>query len=247
MQAVCAQVYRGKLRETGEEVAVKVQRPGIGEAIAVDMVLLRRFITIVDRVLPSLLPPGIQVRLSRLFMQLLQHRPIQAYLEAAWQTWIAERRKPLEMTISRHAVPKTVPLLQLHPLLPWCIAVVACTTHPAACGPPESVAQTLRPECCVQLQPLLPLVDEFAARLFGELDYIQEGKNSEKFASLYGKVPRVRVPKVYWQYTARRVLCMEWIDGALPQAAVLPVLACLPIKSPAIQSIASTGLMDSEH
>jgi predicted unusual protein kinase regulating ubiquinone biosynthesis (AarF/ABC1/UbiB family) len=34
-------------------------------------------------------------------------------------------------------------------------------------------------------QPLVPLVDEFAARLFGELDYIQEGKNAEKFAQLY--------------------------------------------------------------
>ena len=54
-------MYRGRLRETGEEVAVKVQRPGIGESIAVDMVLLRRFIMLVDRLLPSLLPPGIQV------------------------------------------------------------------------------------------------------------------------------------------------------------------------------------------
>ncbi len=30
-------------------------------------------------------------------------------------------------------------------------------------------------------QPLVPLVDEFAARLFGELDYVQEGKSAEKF------------------------------------------------------------------
>jgi len=39
----CAQlqVYRATLRSTGEEVAVKVQRPGIGESIAVDMLLLR--------------------------------------------------------------------------------------------------------------------------------------------------------------------------------------------------------------
>ena len=55
------QVFRGRLRESGEEVAVKVQRPGIGEAIAVDMVLLRRFIMLVDRLLPSLLPQGSQV------------------------------------------------------------------------------------------------------------------------------------------------------------------------------------------
>ena len=27
----------------------------------------------------------------------------------------------------------------------------------------------------LQIQPLTPLVDEFAGRLFGELDYIQEG------------------------------------------------------------------------
>ena len=33
----------------------------------------------------------------------------------------------------------------------------------------------------MQLQPLLPLVDEFAARLFGELDYVQEGHNAERF------------------------------------------------------------------
>lgn len=33
----------------------------------------------------------------------------------------------------------------------------------------------------VQLQPLTPLVDEFASRLFGELDYVQEGLNAEKF------------------------------------------------------------------
>ena len=34
-------------------------------------------------------------------------------------------------------------------------------------------------------QPLVPLVDEFAARLFGELDYEQEGRNAEKFGRLY--------------------------------------------------------------
>ena len=34
-------------------------------------------------------------------------------------------------------------------------------------------------------QPLVPLVDEFAARLFAELDYVQEGKSAEKFAKLY--------------------------------------------------------------
>lgn len=43
------QVYKGVLRETGELVAVKVQRPGIGESIAVDMLLLRRLMAVVDK------------------------------------------------------------------------------------------------------------------------------------------------------------------------------------------------------
>ena len=32
------------------------------------------------------------------------------------------------------------------------------------------------------MQPLTPLVDEFAARLFGELDYLAEGRHAERFA-----------------------------------------------------------------
>ena len=45
-------------------------------------------------------------------------------------------------------------------------------------------------------QPLAPLVDEFAQRLFRELDYDQEGRNAELFQQLYGDVPRVGVQHV---------------------------------------------------
>ncbi len=41
-------------------------------------------------------------------------------------------------------------------------------------------------------QPLAPLVDEFAQRLFRELDYEAEGRNAEQFQRLYADVPRVR-------------------------------------------------------
>lgn len=34
---------------SGEDVAIKVQRPGIGENIALDMVLLRRLMGVIDR------------------------------------------------------------------------------------------------------------------------------------------------------------------------------------------------------
>ena len=47
------QVYRGRLRSSGEEVAVKVQRPGIGDSIALDMVLLRRLMAALDAAIPQ--------------------------------------------------------------------------------------------------------------------------------------------------------------------------------------------------
>lgn len=65
----------------------------------------------------------------------------------------------------------------------------------------------------ISFTDLVPLVDEFAKRLFGELDYVAEGKNAERFQALYGGLPRVKVPRIHWEYVARRVLVMEWIDG----------------------------------
>lgn len=43
------QVYKGVLRSTGETVAVKVQRPGIGDNIAIDMLLLRQLMAVIDK------------------------------------------------------------------------------------------------------------------------------------------------------------------------------------------------------
>jgi predicted unusual protein kinase regulating ubiquinone biosynthesis (AarF/ABC1/UbiB family) len=60
---------------------------------------------------------------------------------------------------------------------------------------------------------LVAILDEFATRLFEEMDYIQEGKHAERFERLYGSIPEIYVPKIYWQHTSRRVLTMEWING----------------------------------
>jgi predicted unusual protein kinase regulating ubiquinone biosynthesis (AarF/ABC1/UbiB family) len=57
------------------------------------------------------------------------------------------------------------------------------------------------------------ILDEFASRLFEEMDYTQEGRNAERFARLYTYLPDIYVPRIYWQYTQRRVLTMEWITG----------------------------------
>lgn len=114
--ASLGQVYRGRLK-TGEEVAVKVQRPGLAESITLDIFILRGLAFWIQRLLRSI------------------------------------------------------------------------------------------------RSDLVAILDEFADRLFDEMDYTQEGKNAERFARLYGYLPDVYVPRIYWQYTNHRVLTMEWVTG----------------------------------
>lgn len=121
--ASLGQVYKGKL-QTGEEVAVKVQRPDLRERITIDLYILRRL--------------------------------------AGW-------------------VQKNVKRVR---------------------------------------SDLVGILDELGERIFEEMDYIHEGENAERFFQLYGHIKDIYVPKIYWEYTNRRVLTMEWIDGIkLTQAA----------------------------
>jgi predicted unusual protein kinase regulating ubiquinone biosynthesis (AarF/ABC1/UbiB family) len=57
------------------------------------------------------------------------------------------------------------------------------------------------------------IVDEFGIKLFEEIDYINEGKNAEKFAENFHGDPEVKVPVIYWQYSNQKVLTLEWIQG----------------------------------
>lgn len=62
-------------------------------------------------------------------------------------------------------------------------------------------------------QSLTQVVDEFGIKLFEEIDYLNEGRNCERFAAYFRRDPDVCVPKIYWQYSSRKVLTLEWIDG----------------------------------
>ena len=57
------------------------------------------------------------------------------------------------------------------------------------------------------------IIDEFGIKLFEEIDYLHEARNAEKFATNFQGNPEVKVPSIYWRYTNRRVLTLEWIDG----------------------------------
>jgi predicted unusual protein kinase regulating ubiquinone biosynthesis (AarF/ABC1/UbiB family) len=57
------------------------------------------------------------------------------------------------------------------------------------------------------------LYREFCRTLFQELDYEREGHSIERFARLFVSEPDIRVPKVVWEHSRRRVLTMEWVAG----------------------------------
>ncbi|KAL6194988.1 hypothetical protein ACLB2K_030610 [Fragaria x ananassa] len=58
------------------------------------------------------------------------------------------------------------------------------------------------------------LVDEWVARFFEKLDYVNEGENGLLFAEMMRKdLPQVVVPKTYPKYTSRKVLTTSWIEG----------------------------------
>lgn len=114
--ASLGQVYKGQLK-TGEEVAIKVQRPDLRETITIDLYILRRI-----------------------------------------AAWVQQKVKRVR-------------------------------------------------------SDLVGILDELGDRIFEEMDYIHEGENAERFFELYGHMKDVYVPKIYWEYTNRRVLTMEWING----------------------------------
>ena len=57
------------------------------------------------------------------------------------------------------------------------------------------------------------IADAFGMQLFGELDYIREANNCERFKELYGNWNDVMVPAACTALTRRRVLVLEWVDG----------------------------------
>ncbi|MCC3274656.1 MULTISPECIES: ABC1 kinase family protein [unclassified Arthrobacter] len=57
------------------------------------------------------------------------------------------------------------------------------------------------------------LMEEFASTLRGELDYLQEGRNADRFQLNFENNAAITIPVIYWDYTTSRVLTMERISG----------------------------------
>jgi len=57
------------------------------------------------------------------------------------------------------------------------------------------------------------VLDEMARYVPRELDFVEEGRSAERIAAIHAHRRDIRVPKVYWQLTSRRVITLEYIDG----------------------------------
>jgi len=57
------------------------------------------------------------------------------------------------------------------------------------------------------------IYDEFFNILYLEIDYLQEAKNSEKFAKNFIEFPEILVPKVYWERTTTKIITIEYLPG----------------------------------
>ncbi|ERK73240.1 MAG: AarF/ABC1/UbiB kinase family protein [Actinobacteria bacterium] len=57
------------------------------------------------------------------------------------------------------------------------------------------------------------LVEEFSRTLRAELDYLQEGRNAERFAANFEGSSDVQIPRIFWETTTSRVLTLERMRG----------------------------------
>src|SRR6266699_761482 len=60
---------------------------------------------------------------------------------------------------------------------------------------------------------LMAVYREFKRTVYEEIDYVTETANAKRFKEMFKDDPSIYIPGVYEDYTTRRVLLLEWIDG----------------------------------
>lgn len=69
------------------------------------------------------------------------------------------------------------------------------------------------------------MINEFSKALRTELDFNIEARNTEKMAKRLKGNPEIHVPNIYWDYTSKRVLTLEFFKGLKIND---PSLSCSP-------------------
>lgn len=57
------------------------------------------------------------------------------------------------------------------------------------------------------------MIHEFSTSLLDELDYTIEARNGERIAKQFKNDSTIHIPKVYWQFSTKKILTMELIQG----------------------------------
>jgi predicted unusual protein kinase regulating ubiquinone biosynthesis (AarF/ABC1/UbiB family) len=57
------------------------------------------------------------------------------------------------------------------------------------------------------------LYQEFFQILYQEIDYIQEGKNADRFRENFKNYHGIIAPLIYWRYTTKKILTMQYLPG----------------------------------
>jgi len=60
---------------------------------------------------------------------------------------------------------------------------------------------------------LMGVYREFKRTVYEEIDYVTEAANAKRFKDMFKDNPTIYIPRIYDDYTSRRVLVLEWIDG----------------------------------
>src|SRR2546425_286271 len=60
---------------------------------------------------------------------------------------------------------------------------------------------------------LMGVYREFKRTVYEEIDYVTEAANARRFHEMFKDNPTISIPRVYDDYTSRRLLVLEWING----------------------------------
>ncbi|HUU74992.1 MAG TPA: AarF/UbiB family protein [Methanoregulaceae archaeon] len=57
------------------------------------------------------------------------------------------------------------------------------------------------------------IIADFTSQIRKELDFVRDGRNADRLRKNMRKIPDVKVPRIYWEYSGPHLLVMEYIEG----------------------------------
>lgn len=78
-----------------------------------------------------------------------------------------------------------------------------------------------------RLYNMMERVEEFTKTIRAEMDYTIEGQNADRIAANFSGDETIHIPSIYWEFTTRRMLTMEYIHGVkLKEKEKLHAMGC---------------------